>query len=1407
MIDDFVALLRRAGSDLTAEEVASALWLAAYLPGDTLGEPAEAPVAEPVDRESRGGGTEEHAGTAEEPPVVPEKPRPAPAPPPAAGLYLAPRSRSESAAPSVVTRSPGVPALAGKLAIGRAMRALHRTVPARREKVLDEELTAHVAAQTGVLQPLMRAVPEAWLELALVVDRSPSMVLWEATARELRSVFEQLGAFRNVRVWSVEQPPPGTPPVLRRDSGSAVRHSPQELIDPAGRRLVVVFSDCIAPMWRGGELRRWLGMWGRSGSVCILQPLPQRLWHRCAAPLHQVRLRPARSDRTDARLRAEVSDPLSGLPDGAVAIPVLELSPRWLVAGAALIAGTGPPRESVAILSAEPSRIVAGPDDEDGDEDTVPVELSAQSRVQRFRATASPDARRLAEFLAAAPLTLPVMRLVQRFMMPGSQPHDLAEFFLSGLIQRATDGRAEGDPERVEYDFHKGVRQLLLPGLRVGEALRILDRVSAYVNAHLGTSFDFPALLAGQGVTEPASELGRPFASVAYTVLHALGGRYAELAEQLVTSYTPPLDAIGEPMSDRRALVQPDAEGLGSEQMATDHESDRGPAADQPAIWGEVPPRNPEFTGRDKLLTELRRRLSSSITTLLPHTLHGLGGVGKTQLATEYIYRYSSDYDLIWWVPAEQPSEMRSTLARLGRALGLPETEDLSQALAAVYEALRTGQRYRRWLLVFDNAPRAEALTPFLSNPGGGHVLITSRNRNWAGIAEAVEVDVFTRSESQEMIRRRLPHDAAEDADALAEKLGDLPLAVEQAAAWMLATAMPIADYLDLLDKRVSLLAESSPSATYSTPVAVVWGVAFEQLAEQTQEALQLLELCAFFGADPIPVPMLAKGEYAGLPGSLGETVGDDLRLRRAVRDIARYGLAKVDQSRNSIQVHRLVQAVLRDRLQPEERDLYRRSAQRLLAVVDPGDPTDDPGSWERHAEIGPHVVPSGAINGDTADVRRVVLDRIRYLYLRGDFESSRELATRTYAAWQQQLGPSHEQTLVAARYLGNALRITGKTADARVLNAEAYELARQELGMDHEHTLALAISKAADLRYSGDWQEAKDLDEDMLARHIRVLGPHDINTLRCANNLAVDHRLLSDFRTALEVDEPNWGLRRRILGDDHPESLSSSSSVSRDAYGLGDFVRALELQRQWLPVHRRRLGPDHSEVLRATRIHADTLRKAGSFNEAFDLSKEVYQRYRHRFGADHVDTAGAAMTLFGALSRVDRKQDAQALGYETLSQYRRLLGESHPFTLVCMTNLAILLRTRGEYEQAHDLDDRALHGLERALGQTHVYTMCATTNHANNIAQLRDHRRARRMLEPNLERARRYIGASHPETLACAGNLAMDLQATGDLGRSRELRDETVTGLRNLLSGVHPDLELYFAGHRFSCEIDPPTL
>jgi TIR domain len=278
-----------------------------------------------------------------------------------------------------------------------------------------------------------------------------------------------------------------------------------------------------------------------------------------------------------------------------------------------------------------------------------------------------------------------------------------------------------------------------------------------------------------------------------------------------------------------------------------------GFAGSLPTVW-RVPPRNPHFTGRDGMLTELRRRLRAGEDTLVVQALYGLGGVGKTQLAIEYAHRYAADYHLVWWLDAEQPVLIGDQLATLATRLDLPP----GPTVAATVERLLAALRERdRWLLIFDNAERPADVADY--RPGGaGHVLITSRFPGWGALGGRIEVDVLPRTETIALLHARIPGMSEELADKLAAELGDLPLAVAQVTGYLEQTDLPAADYLRRFRTHRAGLLSRGEALGYHARLDTTWALSLEQLEREAPAAVQLLQLAAFFAPDPIPLRLFA---------------------------------------------------------------------------------------------------------------------------------------------------------------------------------------------------------------------------------------------------------------------------------------------------------------------------------------------------------------------------------------------------------------------------------------------------------------------------------------------------------------------------------------------------------------------
>jgi transcriptional regulator with XRE-family HTH domain len=567
--------------------------------------------------------------------------------------------------------------------------------------------------------------------------------------------------------------------------------------------------------------------------------------------------------------------------------------------------------------------------------------------------------------------------------------------------------------------------------------------------------------------------------------------------------------------------------------------SERRLAETMPRVWN-IPARNPAFTGRGELLAAVQGRLRAGHAAVV-QALYGMGGVGKTQLAAEYAHRFAGSYDLAWWINADQDTLIGDQVASLGLTLGCIPAGTANEAMrAAVLAELR--QR-GRWLLIFDNAEAPADVTPWLPG-GGGHVLITSREHGWDEVATPIEIDVLSRAESIELFQRRVPRLTEVDADRLATELGDLPLAIAQAAGFIADTGTPASQYLDLLQTRARQLLDRGAPGSYPRSLAAATALIADRLADSDPAAAELASLCAFLAPELIP-EYLFTGAAAGLlPGELAARAADPLAWRQTLAHMSRQSLARIDH--RGLQMHRLTQAILRDRLTPARAAATRKCTEAILAAGDPGDPPD-PGTWARWAQLMPHVLAADLGATDSAALRELVRRVCWYLIERGDARTARDLISILRRQWRDRLGEDHQHTLMAAHYHAWALWELGRYAESRDLNRDTLARHRRVLGEDHPDTLNSAHNLAMDLRMLGDAQAARDLDHDTRDRYRRTQGEDHLFTLRSASNLAADLRALGQPRAARDLDQDTLQRRRRVLGHDHPDTLSSARNLALD--------------------------------------------------------------------------------------------------------------------------------------------------------------------------------------------------------------------------------------------------------------------
>jgi tetratricopeptide (TPR) repeat protein len=846
------------------------------------------------------------------------------------------------------------------------------------------------------------------------------------------------------------------------------------------------------------------------------------------------------------------------------------------------------------------------------------------------------------------------------------------------------------------------------------------------------------------------------------------------------------------------------------------------PRTSAPEIWGDVPTRNKNFTGRVDILAQLRAGASSRITAVLPEqdpdnplpqAVQGLGGVGKTAIAIEYAHKYSSDYDLVWWISADQLPSVRGALATLADRLHLdpPATAGIDGSIAAVLDALRRGEPYSRWLLIFDNADQPEDINKLIPR-GPGDVLITSRNHRWQSLTNIIPMNVFQRGESAEFLLKRVPKGLTEiDAGRLAAELGDLPLALEQAGAMLSETGMPVDEYLRLLDEHVTMIMGEGKSPDYPLSMTAAWKLSVATLQRKTPEALELLRCCAFFGPEPIPRNVFRRGaQPTGTP--VADVISNPVTMSRAVRELGRYALVTLDG--NSVSVHRLIQALLRDELTDIERADYRREAHLILANAAPADP-DDATTWLRFEGLLPHVNSESTElpKSDEPAVRDLARKMMRYLYQAGDYTSALALTDRFIEQWTIDSGPDSPDVLGAQRHRGNILRFLGRYRESYKVTDEALATSLAKLGEDDPTTLSLRTAFAADLRARGRFADAQALDEASRPLLEKAYGPADSRSLRLLSSLALDHGLNSDYRTAKDQYE------QAFRGMSPSASDATASDVLGAWIGLSWTLRLMGQYREAFDVSQDArdygqessgLGPEHLSTLRSVNGYTIVCRRLrGKRLEALDLVRATYELALRRFGATHPDTLAIAVSMSNLLRTISDSYhgEALALAETTVARYPSVYGEEHPYNYGCLSNLALLKRTTGAPDEARALDEQALAGLAVSLGPDHHFTLSVAMNLASDFEVLGLPREARRLGEETLPRLSALLGPDHPHTLGCAANLALDLIAAGDVAAGKSLQEQTLKRYEETQERDFPDTIVVAEGKRIDPDFDPPPI
>ncbi|MGW0959586.1 FxSxx-COOH system tetratricopeptide repeat protein [Streptomyces gelaticus] len=602
----------------------------------------------------------------------------------------------------------------------------------------------------------------------------------------------------------------------------------------------------------------------------------------------------------------------------------------------------------------------------------------------------------------------------------------------------------------------------------------------------------------------------------------------------------------------------------------------RAPAARSPGSGTRpatyrLPPRNTSFTGRDAALRELRQRLTSGNDGAM-QVVHGLGGVGKTQLAVEYAYLYRSKYRFVAFVDAEDPDLVASQFASLARELGLTEVSS-EQLVPRVYGALLD---HGPWLIIFDNGEKPGTLVDAL--PSGdlgssGHVIVTTRLRGWSSRAGVIDLDVFTRREAVELLTRRVCGMTTGVADRIAEHLGDLPLALEQAAGYMDYNHTAPEEYLALLTSRLEdMIALGELAYRPTVVVATLWQLSVQRLEIQQPQAMRLLELCALLAPEPIPLDLFSSTE------TLNAAAADPVAWDTTVGALAGLGLAR--RGASSLVLHQLVQAAIRAAMPDDVRTDARVDLCRALLAAVPHDIHGDPDARSRWQELLPHVLvvakdePPAECAAETAMLLRLAST---FLLSIGDHPVALPLCERAFA-----IDESLEQRDAEVGFdlitLAQIHRDRGAPERARPMAERALSLHESCLPADSP-AIATDLATLARIRHLlGDHEAAVPLAERALRIDEAAYGPDDPYVSFDLIALASIHLDLDDHAVAVPLISRALRIREASYAPDHLYIGYALLLKARAVHALNDPTAA-NLARRGALILNTRLGRTHPKT------------------------------------------------------------------------------------------------------------------------------------------------------------------------------------------------------------------------------------
>ena len=700
----------------------------------------------------------------------------------------------------------------------------------------------------------------------------------------------------------------------------------------------------------------------------------------------------------------------------------------------------------------------------------------------------------------------------------------------------------------------------------------------------------------------------------------------------------------------------------------------------------DCPPRNPWFTGRDNEIVELRQRLCQTGEAAIGQAITGLGGIGKTQTAIEYAHRHRDQYDAVFWISAATDLDLMTSYRAVANLLRLPHDVNAPNSVQAVVKHWLENVDRRCWLLVFDNADDPPLLKPYLpGRASNGHILATSRVRlDVVGIPSALSIQKLPVKDSTQFLldrAGRAPGGAVERqaAGELAGELDGLPLALEQAAAYVAAMHVTYGQYLETYKRqKLGLLERHGPeTGAYPATVATTWLINFEQVEAESRAAADLLRLSALLDPDEIPFDLLTKGaNELGEPLCAAIKPSDPLTVNEVLEPLARFSLARVDPERRTYSVHRLVQEVVKDAMGDANRRAW---ADRVVRAINAAFPSFEVSDWPACQLLVPQAMASSRLIKEfglmSIEAARLLNQAGCYLRVRGQLGLAEPLFRQTIEISRHVLGENHPDFATSLNNLAAVYESTGRYSEAELLYQEAMNIRRQVLGERHPAFGASLNNLAGLYHATGRYQEAEPLFRKALELNRESLGEQHPDYASSLNNLAGLCDSMGRYSEAELLYQQAMEIRREILGEQHPDFAASLNNLAALYCATHRYKKAEPLYRQAIDIGRKTLGEQHPDFATGLNNLALLYHSMCRFREAELLHQRAMEIRRQVQGEQHPAFAASLNNLAGLCYSMHRYEEAEVHCRHALQILLEVLGPQHPNTKTCQVSYDALRR------------------------------------------------------------------------------------------------------------------------------------